>query len=319
MLAEALGAEVAADAEAHRAARDARGRALVVRNRHAASRDVTTGAGLLRLAAPRESDKRVVTGARQRSTSKILPPYLRKSKAITAQLPAPSRGLPTGDFREGLAAILGDDAPGFSPSAITRLTSSWQAEPAQWKTRSLADRDDVYVWADGVHVNVRLEGDRLAARVRIGVRSDGPKEVIALEDGHRESRGELARVAARREEARHAGARRRGRRWALSFWASGPRSARSTRRRRSSDLGSQDANVLDKLPKSIQARAKAKPHEMMASPTRTECARHIEELVDEDGIRVERALPPKEDTTKKETITRRGPISRRTHTQEAAA
>jgi putative transposase len=97
------------------------------------------------------------------------------------------RGLSTGDFREGLAALLGENAAGLSPSAITRLTSSWQEEYRAWRARSLADRDYVYVWADGVHFNVRLEDERLAALVVIGARPDGTKEVVALEDGYRES------------------------------------------------------------------------------------------------------------------------------------
>lgn len=414
MLAEALEAEVAAYVEAHRAARDARGRALVVRNGHAVPRDVTTGAGLLKVATPRVNDKRTVAGERQRFTSMILPPYLRKSKAITELLPALYlRGLSTGDFREGLAAILGDNAPGFSPSVITRLTTTWQAEYAQWKTRSLGERDYVYIWADGVHFNVRLEDERLAALVIIGVRPDGTKEVIALEDGYRESteswlallrdvkkRGMQAPVVAVGDGA-------------LGFWAAIREVYPETLEQRC--WVHKIANVLDKLPKSIQAKAKAKLHEMMASATRKDCERHIKEFVDEygakypkatkslesesdklmthfafpaehwlhlrttnpiestfatvklrqrvtkgagsrsaglamayrllllaeqswracngsallplvragekfkDGIRVERAKPSKEEMKDKPTITRRGPLSRRTQTGKAAA
>jgi len=166
MLAEALEAEVAAYLELHRGARDERGRALVVRNGRGVSREVMTGVGPLEVAAPRVNDKRVSDGERQRFISLILPPYLRKSKAITELLPALYlRGLSTGDFRDGLAAILGDNAAGFSPSVITRLTAAWQGEYMQWRARTLADRDYVYVWADGVHFNVRLEDERLAALV----------------------------------------------------------------------------------------------------------------------------------------------------------
>src|SRR6185503_19723848 len=92
------------------------------------------------------------------------------------------------DFKEGLTALLGENAAGFSPSVVTRLVSTWQEEYATWKTRSLADRDYVYIWADGVHFNVRLEDERLAALVIIGARPDGTKEVIAIEDGYRESK-----------------------------------------------------------------------------------------------------------------------------------
>jgi len=117
------------------------------------------------------NDRRVVDGERQKFTSEILPPYLRRSKAVSEVLPVLYlRGLSTGDFREGLAALLGENAAGLSPSAITRLTSSWQEEYRAWRTRPLADRDYVYVWADGVHFNVRLEDERLAALVVIGAR-----------------------------------------------------------------------------------------------------------------------------------------------------
>jgi transposase-like protein len=98
------------------------------------------------------------------------------------------RGLSTGDFREALPVLLGEEAAGLSPSSITRLVSMWQDEYEAWKKRSIADRDYVYVWVDGVHFGVRLEDERLCALVMIGARPDGPKEIIALEDGYRESK-----------------------------------------------------------------------------------------------------------------------------------
>src|SRR5258708_17121122 len=156
MLAEALEAEVEGYLERHRKARGQDGRALVVRNGRAHARHVTVGAGPLAVEAPRVNDQRVVRGDRQKFTSQILPPYLRKSKAITELLPALYlRGLSTGDFRDGLAALLGENAAGFSPSVITRLVSTWQQEYGAGKTRSLADRDYVYFWADGVHFTLR--------------------------------------------------------------------------------------------------------------------------------------------------------------------
>lgn len=159
-----------------------------MRNGHARERRVTVGSGTLTVRAPRVNDERVVDGTRQKFTSEILPPYLRRSKAVSEVLPVLYlRGLSTGDFREGLAALLGKNATGLSPSTITRLTSSWQEEYRAWRTRPLADRDYVYVWADGVHFSVRLEDERLAALVVIGARPDGTKEVVALEDGYRES------------------------------------------------------------------------------------------------------------------------------------
>jgi len=137
MLEQALEAEVEEYIERHRDARDEDGRALVVRNGRARSRSVVVGAGVLDVQAPRVNDKRVVEGDRQKFTSEILPPYLRKSRSIAELLPALYlRGLSTGDFRGALAALLGDDAPGFSPSVVTRLVSSWQAEYDAWKKGS---------------------------------------------------------------------------------------------------------------------------------------------------------------------------------------
>jgi putative transposase len=155
--------------------RDGDGRALVVRNGSARPRPVTTGTGTFTLKAPRVNDKRGVDGTRQRFTSRILPPYMRRSPKVDAVLPLLYlHGLSTGDFQEALPVLLGDDAAGLSPSAITRLTHVWREEYAAWKKRSLADRDYVYVWVDGVHFNIRLEEDRLAALVVVGVRPDPP-------------------------------------------------------------------------------------------------------------------------------------------------
>jgi hypothetical protein len=153
MIAVALQAEVEDYLERHRGDRDIDGRALVVRNGKARARGVTVGSGTMSVEAPRVNDKRVVDGERQRFTSKILPPYLRKSPKVAEVLPLLYlHGLSTGDFRQALPVLLGDDAAGLSPSAITRLLVAWQDEYHRWRTRSLADRDYVYVWADGVPV-----------------------------------------------------------------------------------------------------------------------------------------------------------------------
>lgn len=272
MLAEALDAEVEAYLERHRGARDVSGRALVVRNGQARSRSVMVGAGAVRVEAPRVNDKRVIAGERQKFTSEILPPYLRKSKAISELLPALYlRGLSTGDFKEGLAALLGEDAAGFSPSVVTRLVHAWQAEYGAWRTRSLADRDYVYVWADGVHFNVRLEDERLAALVVIGVRPDGTKEVIALEDGYRESTESwLSLLRSLKARGMRAPAVAVGD-GALGFWGALREVFPKTREERC--WVHKIANVLDKLPKSLQPKAKSALHEMMNAPTKAECER----------------------------------------------
>ena len=172
----------------YRGNRDAAGHAVVVRNGTARPRAVTTGVGPIPIAAPRVNDKRLVQGERQRFTSAILPPYLRRSPRLAGVLPLLYlHGLSSGDFREALPARLGPDAAGLAPSTITRLTKSWTAEYEAFRRRDLADRDYVYLWADGIHFTIRLEDERLCAPVLIGVRPDGSKEVVALEDGYRES------------------------------------------------------------------------------------------------------------------------------------
>ena len=182
LLIEALDVEVEAYLERHREARDERGHALVVRNGRAQERTVTVGSGTLHVRAPRVDDRRVDDeGCRQRFTSQILPPYMRRSPKVSEVLPILYlRGLSTGDFREALPVLLGPDAAGLSPANIARLTNSWEAEYRSFRRRSLKDRDYVYIWADGIHVNIRLEEDPLCLLVLIGVRPNGDKELIAV-------------------------------------------------------------------------------------------------------------------------------------------
>lgn len=184
MLVSALDAEVAEYVERHRSDRDEDGRAQVVRNGKARPRKVTLGCGTVAIAAPRVNDRRV----REQFTSKILPPYMRRSPKVAEVLPVLYlRGLSTGDFREALPILLGDDASGLSPTTITRLTAVWEDEYREFRRRDLSDREYVYIWVDGIHFNIRLEEDRLCTLVMLGARADGTKELIAVEDGYRES------------------------------------------------------------------------------------------------------------------------------------
>jgi len=188
MLVAALETEVASYLEAHITDRDSDGHALVVRNGRGRTRKVTLGAGTIAVNAPRINDRRVAAdGQRCRFTSRILPPYMRRSPKVAEVSPVLYlRRLSTGDFREALTALLGKDAAGLSATNIARLTNEWETEYRAFQKRSLADHDYVYVWVDGVHFNVRLDDDRLCTLVMIGARSDGTKELIAVEDGYRE-------------------------------------------------------------------------------------------------------------------------------------
>lgn len=162
-----------------------------------------TSSGAVEVVAPRVNDKRVdeVTGERRRFSSAILPPWCRKSPKVNEVLPLLYlHGLSSNDFGPALEQFLGTSA-GLSGPVITRLTAQWQDEAKAFQGRDLSGVDYVYVWADGIHVNVRLEEARLCLLVLIGVRADGTKELITLADGFRESSGswaDLLRDAARR-------------------------------------------------------------------------------------------------------------------------
>src|SRR4051795_10703213 len=198
MIAAALEAEVDEYVSSFVDAVDADGKRLVVRNGRARERRLTVGSGTVAIRAPRGNDKRLdeQTGERQRFSSKILPAYARRSPKVNDVLPVLYlRGLSTGEFRPALEQLLGQDAAGLSPSTISRLCKDWEAEHARFRTRSLRFHRYAYLFVDGVHVSVRLgEDDRLCLLVVIGVREDGTKELLAVEDGYRESAESWASV-----------------------------------------------------------------------------------------------------------------------------
>ena len=195
LLMTALEEEVSDYIERHVQERDEKGHALVVRNGRAQARKLTMGCGTMELEAPRVNDKREVEGERQRFTSGILPPYMRRSPKVSEVLPLLYlRGLSTNDFRPALKELLGEDASGLSPTAITRLTGKWQSEYDEFHKRDLSKDTFAYIWIDGIHFNVRLEDDRLCTLVVLGVRADGTKVLLAVEDGYRESEESWAYV-----------------------------------------------------------------------------------------------------------------------------
>ncbi len=177
---------------------DEDGHRLVVRNGHARERGLTVGSGTVRLKAPRVNDKRIdeQTGKRMKFGSRILPAYARRSPKVTDVLPVLYlRGLSTGDFAPALRDLLGEDASGLSASSISRLTEQWQADHAAFRARSLRFHRYAYLFIDGVHMSIRLGEDaRLCLLVVIGVREDGEKQLLAVEDGYRESSDSWAAV-----------------------------------------------------------------------------------------------------------------------------
>jgi transposase-like protein len=256
MLAEALQAEVDAYISRFAAERDEAGRRLVVRNGSHQSREVLTSAGAVEVVAPRVNDRRVDpdTGERARFASAILPPWCRKTPKITEVLPLLYlHGLSSGDFVPALGQFLGSSA-GLSAPVITKLTETWKGEQRAFSRRDLSGVDYVYLWADGIHVNIRLEEHRLCLLVMIGVRADGRKELVALADGYRESSeswADLLRDAARRGMRAPVLAVGDG---ALGFWGALREVFPETREQRC--WFHKIANVLGALPKSAHPGAK---------------------------------------------------------------
>jgi transposase-like protein len=286
MIAAALEAEVAQYVEALRHHRDGNGHALVVRNgRSHHERTVQMGAGSIRIRAPRVNDRR----PDHTFTSRILPPYMRRSPRLEEALPVLYlRGLSTGDFSEALEALLGSEAAGFSATTITRLLQVWQGEYKAWRKRPLAGKEYVYIWADGVYFNIRLEEDRLACLVIVGVLPDGRKEVIALEDGYRESTESWASVLRdlkRRGMTAPMLAVGDGN---LGFWAALRDVFPETQEQRC--WKHKIANVLDKLPKRLQPRAKEQLHEIMYAPDRESALEEIAVFEEEYGARYPKAV-----------------------------
>ena len=285
MIAEALELEVEEYVSRLRHLRDEQSHALVVRNGKGRQRTLTLGVGPIALRAPRVHDRR----AGERFSSRILPPYMRRSPRLEAVLPILYlRGLSTGDFAEALPVLLGPEAAGLSATTINRLLRIWQEEYQSWRQRSLQGQDYVYVWADGVYFQVRLEEDRLACLVLIGVRADGTKEVIALEDGYRESQeswASLLRELKRRGMPAPVLAVGDG---ALGFWGALREVFPETQEQRC--WVHKIANVLDKLPKRLQARAKTMLHEIMQAPDRRSAEADIAHFAAEFEARYPKAV-----------------------------
>jgi putative transposase len=278
LLAQAIEAEVADWIDRHQDCRDAAGRRQVVRNGHLPQRTITTGVGPVTVQQPRVHDRRP-TEAREKFSSAILPPYLRKTKSVEELIPwLYLKGVSTGDFSEALAALLGPDAKGLSATTVTRLKGLWEQEYHDWSKRALAGKQYVYVWADGVHFNIRLEGGRQCILVLMGATPDGKKELIAVQDGHRESEQSwkelLLDVQARGLTIEPKLAIGDG---ALGFWKAVRQVWPQATEQRC--WVHKTANVLDKLPKSMQPKAKDMLHEIYLAPSRAEAEKAFDLFV----------------------------------------
>ena len=267
---------------------DERGRQRVVRNGHLPERTILTGIGPVEVCQPRVRDRRP-QDEREEFSSKILPPYLRKTKSLEELIPwLYLKGISTGNFQEALQALVGPECPGLSANTITRLKSVWQEEYDVWSKRSLTDKEYVYIWADGIYSNVRLESDKVCLLVLIGVTKEGKKELLAVWDGHRES--ELSWLEVIRD------LKRRGLSiapklavgdGALGFWAALRKEWPSTREQRC--WVHKTANVLNKLPKTMQSKAKTKLHEIWMAPTRAEAIKAFDHFLEDYSAKYPKA------------------------------
>ena len=285
MLQAAIDGEVANYIEQHQHLRDDAGHRLVVRNGTLPQREILSGVGRLRIKQPRVNDRR----DHERFTSRILPPFMRRTPSIDSLIPALYlKGISTGDFSEALVAILGENAVGLSATNIVRLKAGWEDEYRQWSKRDLSGKQYVYLWADGIYFNVRLEPDRPCMLVLMGTLSDGTKELVTVYDGHRESkeswREVLGDLKARGLKSSPKLAVGDG---ALGFWAALEEIYPATRHQRC--WVHKTANVLDKLPKRVQPHAKGMLHEMYLAPTKADAERACEAFLAHYGAKYPKA------------------------------
>jgi transposase-like protein len=278
-LAQAVQEEVETFIREHAHLRDENDRARIVRNGYLPERDVQTGVGPVRVKAPRVRDRSGVKDEPIRFSSKILPRYLRRSKSLEELIPwLYLKGVSTGDFKDALAAILGRDAPGLSPSTIARLKDVWRGEHEAWRKRDLSGKEYVYVWVDGVHLQARMEENKHCILVVMGATSEGKKELIAIGDGYQESEQAWLELLL--------GLRRRGLSvspklavgdGALGFWKALPQVYGDTRQQRCWVHKTQ--NVLAKLPKRQQTKAKSGLQDIWMAATRTDAEAAFEQFV----------------------------------------
>jgi transposase-like protein len=257
------------------------GKRLVVRNGHMPRREIVTGIGPLTIRQPRVDDRKLQeTNSEESFTSKILPRYLRRVPSINNLIPTLYlKGISTGGFSNALTSILGDGVKGLSETNIVRLKAFWEDEYKKWNARDLHGREYVYIWADGIHCNVRLEDDKTCILVIIGADKYGKKELLAVSDGYSESalgwKEILLDLARRGLSIAPKLAIGDG---ALGFWAALSEVYPGTRRQRC--WVHKTANILDKLPKHLQPKAKSMIHEIYLADTRATALAAYKHFVD---------------------------------------
>jgi len=289
LLAEALEAEIESFLSQYANLKDQQGRRRVTRNGHLPERAIQTGIGPVPVKVPRARDRQPEDELGPvRFNSTLIPPYLRKTKSMEELIPwLYLKGVSTGDFSEALAALVGKDAPGLSASTISRLKTVWEEEFEKWQKRDLSHRRYVYIWADGIHCNVRME-EKQCLLVIIGATEDGKKELLALESGFRESELSWTEVLV---DLKHRGVKLGPKLaigdGALGFWKALSKVYGQTRWQRC--WVHKTANVLNQLPKSIQPKAKKKLHQIWMASTKDEAQRHFNDFLNIYGAKYPKA------------------------------
>jgi transposase-like protein len=292
MLMQAIEAEVETFLAAHGSLVDEQGRRRLVRNGHAPERQIQTGIGPLEVRRPKVRDRGGAAGGELiRFTSAVLPAYLRRTRNIEELLPwLYLKGVSTGQFEEALAALLGTDAPGLSATTVRRLTEVWQEEHERWQGRDLSSRRYVYLWADGIYFTPRLEHERQCMLVLIGADAQGRKELLAIEDGYRESaqswRELLLRL--RDENGLKLDPKLATGDGALGFWQALHEVWPKTRQQRC--WVHKVVNVLNKLPPSLQGKAKQDLHRIYEAANRREAEDAFDRFLAKYGSKYDKAV-----------------------------
>jgi putative transposase len=291
LLAQAVEIEAAAFLAARDDLRLPDGRPRLVRHGHGPERSIQTGIGPVPVARVKVRDRGVTAeGDRVRFSSAILPRWARRTKSLDALLPVLYlRGISTGDFQEALAALLGKEAPNLSPAVVTRLTGEWQAEYERWQGRDLGARHYVYIWADGVYLQARMEEHAECMLVLIGATPEGKKELVGFQVGIRESaqswRELLVEVKRRGLAIAPEIAVGDG---ALGFWKALDEVWPGTCHQRC--WVHKTANVLNKVPKSVQPAMKADLREIHSAPDRAAAAKAITVFTEKYGTKYAKAV-----------------------------
>ena len=279
LLKEALEVEIETFIQEYKELRLNNGHQRIVRNGYNNPRKILSGIGEIDLQVPRAVDR----GDEKESIiyhSKILPPYLRKTKSIEALLPwLYLKGISTGAFPEALAAILGPDVKGLSANTISRLKKVWEKEYINWRRRDLSQKHYLYFWVDGVYCNVRMDKNKQCLLVIVGATQDGKKELVALEDGYRESEQSWKELLIDLKE--------RGlNKWpeiavgdgAMGFWAALRKVCPITREQRC--WMHKTGNILNSLPKSLQPKAKDHIHEIWMADTKKNAIKAFNKFIE---------------------------------------